>query len=153
MEAFIAVMVIGIVFALLLDVAALSLKTSTFVRQSSQANFMAKESMETVRSFRDGTTWASNGLGTLNTGAANPYYFILNTGTNPATWTLSSGTETVGIFTRNIVFDKVSRDPTTQHIESIYNASHDDPNTRRATVTVSFLSKTLTLVSYFTNWK
>lgn len=152
-EAFIAVMVIGVAFAAMLDVGTLSIKTSTSISRGSQANFLMKESLETVRSFRDGTTWAGSGLGTVNTGGANPYYFTLNTGVTPNTWTLTSGIETTGIFARKIVFDKVSRDPATQNIETTYNAAHDDANTRKVTATVSFSGKTLNLVTYFTNWK
>ncbi len=152
-EAFIAVMVIGVAFAAMLDVGTLSIKTSASISQSSQANFLMKESLETVRSFRDGTTWAGSGLGTVNTGSANPYHFTLNTGVIPNTWTLTPGAETAGIFTRKIVFDKVSRDPATQNIEAAYNAAHNDANSRKVTATVSFSGKTLNLVTYFTNWK
>lgn len=151
-EAFIAVMVISIAFALLLDVGALSVKISTLIQQNSQANFLLKEEMEIARTFRNGTTWANGGLGTVGTGNANPYHFTLDTSVSPNAWILTSGTETVGIFTRQIVFDKVSRDDSS-NIESVYNASHDDPNTRKITVTVSWPQKTMTLVTYLTNWK
>ncbi len=153
LEAFIAIMVISVTYAVILDIGTLSIKTSTSIKNSSQANFLLRESMEIVRSFRDGTTWLTNGLGTVSTGNANPYYFVLDTSTNPNKWVLTSGTETTSIFTRKIIFDKVSRDLTTQNIESTYNAAHDDPNTKRATVTVSWPEKTLQLITYFTNWK
>ncbi len=153
LEAFIAIMIIGVAFAVILDVGTLAIKNSTSIRNSSQANFLLRESMETVRSFRDGTTWSTNGLGTVNTGSASPYYFALDTSITPNRWVLTSGTETTGIFTRKIVFDKASRDPSTQNIESTYNASHDDPNTKKATATVTWPGKTLQLISYFTNWK
>ncbi len=151
LEVFIAVMVISIAFAILLDVGGLSVKTSTSIRQNEQANFLMKESMEAVRSFRDGSSWGTGGLGTLAIG--NAYYPLLDTSATPNKWNIVSGTETVGLFTRKIIVDKVSRDPTTQNIESTYNAARDDPNTRKVTVTVASSTRTLSLVSYFTNWK
>jgi hypothetical protein len=153
LEAFISIIVISIAFGVLFSVAALTIKTSTSIQQNDQANFLLKEAMESARNFRDGTTWATNGLGIANTSSNNPYYFLLDTSVTPNKWTLTAGTETVGMFTRKIVFDKVSRDPSTQNIESIYNASHDDPNTRKITATVSWNTKTLNLVTYLTNWK
>ncbi len=153
LEALIVITVITVAFPVLLDIGTLSIKTSTSIRQADQANFLLKESIESTRSFRDGTTWSTNGLGTVTTGSANPYYFLLNTGVNPNAWVLTSGTETVDIFTRKIVFDKVSRDPTTQNIESTYNASHDDQNTRKITATVSWQGKSASLITYLTNWK
>ncbi len=149
LEAFLAIMVIGLAFGVLLSVGTLSIKTSTVMQKSSQANFLLKEILESARSFRDGTTWSSNGLGPVSTGSANPYYFTL-TGN---AWVLTSGTETTGIFTRKIVFDNVSRDPVTQNIETTYNSSHNDPNTKKATATVIWSDKTVNLVTYFTNWK
>ena len=153
LEAFIAIMVISVAFATLLDIGTLSVQTSTSITKSSQANFLAKEAIEATRSFRDGTTWATDGLGVVSTGEPAYYYVVLDTGVTPNKWALTSGTETVGIFTRKIIFDQVSRDPSTQNIENPYNASHDDPNTRKATASVSWESRTLNLTTYLTNWK
>ena len=153
LEAFIAIMVIGISFAFLLDLGALSVKVSTSIQKSTQANFLLREGMEITRSFRDGTTWATNGLGSVSIGSANPYYFVLDTSVNPNKWSLTSGTETVGIFTRKVIFEKVSRDPATSNIQGTYNPSYDDQNTRKVTVTVSWPEKTMDLITYFTNWK
>jgi len=153
LEAFIAIMVIGISFAFLLDLGALSVKVSTSIQKSTQANFLLREGMEITRSFRDGTTWATNGLGSVSIGSANPYYFLLDTSVNPNKWSLTSGTETVGIFTRKVIFEKVSRDPATSNIQGTYNPSYDDQNTRKVTVTVSWPEKTMDLITYFTNWK
>lgn len=149
LEALLAVVIIGLAFTTLLAIGTLSIKTSTSIEQNDQANFLLKEAMESVRSFRDGTTWATNGLGTLSTGSANPYYLVIQSNT----WTPTTGTETIGSFTRKIVFDKVSRDTSTSNMESVYNATHDDPNTRKVTVTIVSPSQTLNLITYFTNWK
>ena len=153
LEVFLTIMIIGVAFAALLDVGTLSIKTSTSLQKSAKANFLLKESMESVRSYRDGTDWASGGLDNISTGSANPYYFVLDTSTTPATWTLTSGTETTGIFERKIIFDKVSRDPATNNIESTYASANDDPNTRKVTVTVSWDNTFLNLATYLTNWK
>lgn len=150
LEAFLAIVIIGIAFGVLLDIATLSTKTSTSIQKSSQGNFLLKEEMETVRSFRDGTTWGTNGLGTVNTGSANPYYFTLDTSVTPNKWTLNSGTETTGIYTRKIIFDRVSRDSNSNIITS---GGTDDPNTRKVTIMVIWPEKTLTLITYLTNWK
>ncbi len=153
LEAFIAIIIIGIAFGVLLDISRLSVTISSSIQKTDQANFLLKEAMEAARSFRDGTTWSTNGLGTVNTGNANPYYFLLNTNVTPNRWDLTAGTETSGNFTRKIIFDKVSRDPTTNNIENTYNALHDDPNTKKVTVTVSWPGKSMNLITYFTNWK
>lgn len=152
-EALLAIMIIGFALGTLLEISALSVKISTSIRQSDQANFLLKETMESARNFRDGTTWSINGLGSLNTGSSNPYYFSLDTTVTPNQWNINSGTQTLGMFTRNVVFDKVSRDPATGNIETTYNASHDDPNTKKVTLTVAGPNKTLYLTTYVTNWK
>lgn len=153
LEALISIIIIGLVFSVLLDIGVLSLKTSASIEKITEADFLLKESMESARSFRDGTDWSLNGLGLVNTGTSNPYYFNLDTTVNPNKWNLISGTETIGIFTRKIIFDKVSRDPATKNIESVYNASHYDPDTKKVTAIVSWEGKTSQVITYFTNWK
>ena len=153
LEAFIAIVIIGIAFGVILDIGTLAVKNSTSIQKSAQANFLLKEAMESARSFKDGTNWPINGLGTVNTGSDNPYYFTLDTGVTPNKWNLIQGTEIVGIFTRKIIFDKVSRDPSTQNIENTYNSFNNDANTRKVTVTVIWPEKTVNLITYFTNWK
>ena len=150
LEAFVAVMIIGITFAVILDIATLSLKTSTSIKNASQANFLLKESMETIRSFRDGTTWATNGLGTVNTGDSNPYYFSLDIVPSPDRWVLTPGTETAGIFTRKIYFDQVYRDSSSNIVTT--GGTLDD-DTKKATVVVTWPERSMQLITYFTNWK
>lgn len=148
-EIIISIALISIVFITLLGIGALVLNVSASVQKETQADSLIKEEFEAVRNFRDGTTWAANGLGTASTGSGNPYHLV----NNANKWTLVAGPETVGKFTRKVVFDKVSRDPTTQNIEYTYNQSHDDANTRKATVTITWTGRTLQDISYFTNWK
>lgn len=147
LEILISVALISIVFINLLGLGFLSLNISSSIKNEIQANSLIKEELEALRNFRDGTTWLN--FSSVNFGDGNPYYFILSGNQ----WVRSSGTETVGIFTRSVVFDKVSRDPVTQYIESVYNASHDDPDTRKIKTNVIWDSKTYQLVTYVTNWQ
>lgn len=149
LEILVAIALVSIVFITLLGVGSLAMNVSSSIQKETQANSLIKEEFEALRNFRDGTQWATNGLGAVNTGSNNPYYLADNSNN----WALVSGAETTGIFTRQVVFDKVSRDPGTQNIESAYDLSHDDPDTIKATVKVSWLDKTLQAVSYLTNWK
>lgn len=153
LEILIAVALVSLVFVMLLGIGFSSVNISTAIRKTSQADALIREELEAVRSLRDGTTWATNGLGVLATGSANPYYVSLDSSVNPPKWKLNAGTETVGEFARKVVFDKVSRDPAAQNIESTYNASHEDVNSRKVTVIVTRGSKTYQVVTYLTNWK
>ncbi len=153
LEIVIAVALISIVFTTLLSVAFLSLNISSSIQQTMVADSLAKEEIEALRTFRDGTTWLTDGLGVVSFTSSNPYRLTLNNGVNPPKWDLTAGTETIGIFTRQVFFDKVSRDLTTKDIESVYNASHDDPETRKVTVRITWSGKTYNLVSYLTNWR
>lgn len=150
-EALLAIVIFVTVLVLLLDAGTSSFKVSALAEKNIRANFLAQEFLEAARGFRDGTTWIA-GLATANTGSANPYRFVL-AGSPFLSWSLVSGAETNGIFTKSVVFDRVSRDTITKNIESTYNPSHDDPNTRKVTVTVSWESKNLVLATYLTNWK
>ena len=152
LEVLIASALIGIVFITLLGMGFLALNISTSIKQTTRANFLMQEALEAMRSFRDGSDWAANGLGVVNTGSANPYYATLDTTVNPPAWKLLAGTETVGGFTRSLVFDKVSRNPSNQDIEAVYNSANNDPDSRKITVTVASGSTTYQVVEYLTNW-
>lgn len=148
-EILIVIAIVVTVLTTLLGVATLSLRVSALIKKITIADALARETAEAVRSFRDGATWdATNGLGTLSVGEANPHY--------PATadsgWTLPEGTETINGFTRKVVFENVSRDGNND-IEDPYNSAHDDSNTRKATVTVSWDNKEVEIVTYLTNWQ
>lgn len=149
LEIIISIAIIVIAFGALIGVAFLVIKTSSSIHTQTQANFMVREEFEAVRNFRDGTTWATNGLGIVNTGDSNPYH-VINSSNK---WSLASGVETAGIFSKKVVFDKVSRVSGAGDIEPVYNPSHVDNDTVKVTVTVSWAGKTLQAVSYFTNWK
>lgn len=149
-ELLIVIAIIAIALTSLLGIASFSLRVSTLIKETTQANTLAQETIEAVRNFRDGTIWDTDGLVTLTTGVA---YYSKKSADTPPKWTLIQGEETINGFTRKIVFEKVSRDPTTGDIEDIYNSDNDDSNTRKAIVTVSWKDKKIEIVTYFTNWK
>ena len=153
LEILIAIALISIVFIFLLSIGVNAIKISFSLENSSKVDSLIKESIEGARSFRDATSWATNGLGAVNTGSSNSYYFSLDSSANPVRLKLNSGQEIVGQFTRKIIFDKVSRDPSTGSIESSYNASNDDPNTRKITAVVISNNATFQTVAYLTNWR
>ncbi len=150
-DAIIAIAVIAIAFVALLEVSEASIKLSALLQKKTDALLLAEEEIEALRSFRDGTDWSEDGLGFLSTGFS--YYAFLDTGSDPATWTLAEGEETTGIFNRKVVVDRVSRDAVTGGIEATYNPLNDDDDTRKITVTVGWESNSLQLVTYLTNWK
>ena len=125
------------------------------IQKTTQIDSLIKEEIEAVRSFRDGTVWATSGLGSFgsNYGSGYPRYFTLDNSVTPPKWKINSGTETINGFTRSVVFDKVSRDLSRKYIESTYNAAHDDPDTIKITVNIIFNSKTYKVVTYLTNWQ
>ncbi|MBZ9569856.1 hypothetical protein KJA16_03010 [Patescibacteria group bacterium] len=149
-EILIVIAIIAIALTSLLGVVAFSLKASISIKETTKANTLAQETIEAVRNFRDGTTWDTDGLGTLTTDIA---YYPKKSDDTPPKWTLIQATETINGFTRKIVFEKVSRDPTTDDIEDTYNSDHDDPNTREAIATVFWKDKKVEIVTYFTNWR
>ncbi len=151
LEVIISVMLIGLVFLLLIQIAGSVLSNSSSVKQTAQVQNLIKEEIEAARAFRDSTTWGTNGLGTLT--VSSPYYFSLDNTSNPPKWKINSGTETINGFTRKIVFDKVSRDPATGNIQSSYNSLYDDPDTRKITVTVTAGTQSYQIITYLTNWR
>lgn len=149
-ELLIVIAIIAIALTSLLGIASFSLKVSTLIKETTQANTLAQETIEAVRNFRDGTDWNTNGLGTLTTNVA---HYSQETADVPPKWSLILGEETINGFTRKVIFEKVSRDPFTGDIEDIYNSNNDDPDTRKAMVTVTWKDKKIEIVTYFTNWK
>ncbi len=153
LEILIAIAIISIVFTVLLGIGFSAINILSSIKKQTQADFLAKEELEALRSYRDGTTWASNGLGIVDSGDINPYYLVLDNGATPK-WTLQLGQETVGIFTRYVVFDWVSRNPpVTGYIEDTYHDANRDDQTVKVKVTVSWLGKVSQVFAYLTNWQ
>jgi hypothetical protein len=128
---------------------AVSLNASKTGKERNGSGGLAQEAMEAVRAIARGNDATSQGWNriylppdgtgsaTSSKGSANPYYPALISDT----WRLATGTETITLhgdtFTRSIVIDNISRDASTDAIESTYTASRDDPATQKVTVTVS----------------
>ncbi|MBI2050165.1 MAG: hypothetical protein HYT35_01770 [Candidatus Staskawiczbacteria bacterium] len=151
LDILVAVVIINVAFLTLLGISAMSLNFSSSIAKTIQADALIKEEIEAIRSFRDGTDWSLDGLGAVNKGSS--YHAFLDTSSNSAKWNLVSGAETVGIFTRSVVFDDVSRDPSTKNIEDNYNPSHNDSDTVKITATVSWQDKTSEVAAFLTNWQ
>ena len=151
-EVLIAVVIIGVGLAALFGAIAFAFKISGLIEETTVANALSQEAIEAVRSFRDGTTWDTDGLETLSTGESSPHYPELDAGSLPKR-TLPEGTETVNGFTRKIIFEKVSRDPITGDIEDVYGAGNDDSDTRKVIARVSWKDKEVEIITYLTNWK
>lgn len=148
-EILIVAAIISTALITFLGIAVFSLKLSAYAEKSNVAVSLAEETIEATRSFRDGTTWAANGLASLNTGV--DYYPSLSG--SPANWSLALGAETINGFTRKIVFERVSRDSSTHDIESVYNPANDDPDTRKIICSVSWENKEIQIITYLTNWQ
>jgi len=146
-EILIAIALISMVFVVLLGLSFQSVNLSSSIQKKTQADAYVREELEELRSFRDGTTWTSNGLGTVTVG--QNYYLTFNSGTNK--YQLNSGTETVSGFTRSLVFNQVQRDGSGTIVSS---GGTVDTNTMKATATITGNSiAQQQVVVYLTNWQ
>jgi len=149
-EMLVSVSVIATTLTSLLGLASFSLKTTTLIRKTSQANYIAQELIEQIRNIRDETDWNADGIGTLVMGAD---YYAQKTG-SPSRWQLFLGTETRNGFTKKAVFESIMRDALDNIVET---GGSDDPNAKKVTVTVSWQERGIThsteLITYLTNWR
>lgn len=146
-EILIVITICTIALVSLLGVAAFSLRISTLTKETNQASDLAIEAIEAIRNFRDGTDWNTNGLGTLATGIS---YYPKKSTDNPPKWQLVQGEEQTSNFNRKVVFNNVQRDTNDNIVET---GGTNDPNTKKAIVTISWNDKKVEIFTYFTNWK
>lgn len=146
-ELLVVVFILLVAFVGILGILTFSLQTSNLIKETTYANFLAQETIEAVRNFRDGTDWDTTGLGTLATGIL---YRPEKTADTPPKWILVTGGETINSFTRQIVFENVNRDGNDNIVET---GGTNDPETRKVTVTVSWKDKQVEIVTYLTNWQ
>lgn len=139
-EILIVVAIITIALTGLLGITTLSLKISTLTKETTRANNLAQEAIEATRNIRD-SDWDK---------ITNGNHGLTNTG---GYWDFQGTEDISNGFTRTILIESVSRNPVNTNIEPTYNPANDDPNTRKATVTVSWKDKEVKIVTYFTNWK
>jgi len=145
-EILVVIAIIIIALISLFGLITFSLRISTLVKETAQANNLAQETIEAVRNFRDGTEWETDGLGTLATSAA---YHPDKSGDVPPKWQLILGEETIDYFTRRVVFDEVYRDANDNIVEV---GGTLDPNTRKITTTISWKDEEVKIITYLTNW-
>ena len=150
MEILIVVAILAFSITSLLGLISLSLTSSLSTEHTTQADELAKETMEQVRNFRDGTNWDTNGLGTLSIGSD---YYPKETG-SPAAWQMISGTDTSGEFSKKVVFSNANRDANDNIVSS---GGTVDTYTKKITVTISWEQKgkdyQRQLITYLTDWK
>ena len=112
--------------------------------------------MEQVRNFRDGIPWnqddPENKYDGLGKAALETAYHLEKSTDALPKWQLLQGEENLGSgFSRKVIFGEVWRNNVTDNIES--PGDYLDPDTKKATTTVSWKDKKIELVTYFTNWK
>ena len=157
-ELLVAIVIIGVAVSALISFATFSLRTASLLKQTTQASFFAQEAMEALKNYRDNTGWNDDdplnnydGLGVVPTGASLRFEL---SGDTPARWQLLSGTETLGIFTRDIVLEPVERD---KQDNIVVSGGTLDLGTKKVTVTVFWEerggTRELEVITYLTNWR
>lgn len=149
-ELLVVVFILLVAFVGILGLLVFSLQTSNLIKETTYANFLAQDTIEAVRNFRDGTDWDTNGLGTLTTSIA---YHPEKTGDIPPKWTLVVWEETINNFTRKIVFENVQRITGSDDIFEGIGVPYPDPDTKKVQITVSWKDKEVKVITYFTNWQ
>lgn len=143
-EILIVIAILLITLTSLLGLVNFSLGAANLIKQTTKANAISQEAMEAVRSIRDSDwTKLTNG----NHGLTNVAGF----------WNFAGTENVINGFIRTILIENVSRNPITDNIEITYNPTNNDPDTKKATATVSWQERGRThqveLVTYFTNWQ
>jgi type II secretory pathway pseudopilin PulG len=139
-EILIVIAIITTALVSLLGIASFSLRISTQIKENTLAVNLSQEAMEAVRNIRD-SDW---------TKLTNGNHGLTNTG---GYWDFAGTENVINGFTRTILIENTSRDPTTDDIEITYNPANDDTNTKKVTITVSWKNKEIEIVTYLTNWK
>lgn len=145
-EILITVAVMGIVFASIMGVVALSIKVSRLNNEAFEANLLMRETFEEVRNFRDNTEWSNNGLDSLSTGT------VYHPERTDDGWIMVSGSETKGAFSRSVILEEVMRDSNDDIVDS---GGVVDPDTCKVNVTVEWIERdrSIQASSYLTNWR
>ncbi|MEX0870091.1 MAG: hypothetical protein WDZ39_01545 [Candidatus Spechtbacterales bacterium] len=136
-------------FAAIFQVAFLGRRAQTITMESTAAYILAREDLEAVRSIRDGS-W--DDVAVLAPGTA--YYTDIN---SEDEWELSSSDPgPVGIYTKWIEVEEVTRDSATDNITS--GSGYTDVDTIKVVSFVSWSSpsageQTISLEAILTNWQ
>ncbi|OHA64117.1 MAG: hypothetical protein A2842_02390 [Candidatus Wildermuthbacteria bacterium RIFCSPHIGHO2_01_FULL_48_25] len=157
-EILVVTAVVGIALSSILGVATLALRQSADTSLEGRAQALAKETLEALLNYRDGVFWDADdpaneydGLGVVLLDTS--YYPFLSADAIPR-WQLLEGEEQVENFTRSVSFSSVSRDASSNIVES---GGIVDPDTKKVTARVSWSdrgeAREVTLLMYITNWK
>lgn len=98
---------------------------------SIQATYLAEEGLEIVRVLRD-KGWAN----IASTTASTTYSFFWNNASS--TWMATTSPEEIDIFDRSVIFESVRRNANFSIVQG--GMGTVDPNSRKVTVTVSWLT-------------
>ena len=172
LELVIIIAILSVALVGVLGLATFSLITSAVAKQTAESTIFAQGAMETLRNYRDGVPWNDDdigdeydGLGVVDLDTA--YHFEQSSGTPPR-WKLLTGTDTIGIFTRSVIFKNVCRNSGTDDITGITDTNGatttcggsggaHDTETMEATVNVSWTHRArsydVQIVMYLTNWR
>lgn len=136
-EILVAVSIISVSILAAMAVSQKSIQVSRHAFHFTQAAFLLEEGAEAMRIVRD-NSWT--GISSLNAGT--DYYLVFSDGT----WALSGTPNALGVFTRKINVENVSRDDITKDISGVGTG---DSGTKLIIITVSWpeggetISKTL----------
>lgn len=144
-EVLVAIGVIVIIFGIMSGLSIFSLRITNLAKETSQANHLATEAMEAVRSFRDGTDWNINGLASLTLAPQEYHPEIIND-----SWALAPGDQEIDGFNRKIIINEVRRNISGNIVES---GGSVDQDSRKITVIVSWKDQEVKIISYLTNWR
>lgn len=141
-EMLVVIAILAITLTTLLGMASFSLGVQSVVRQTIQADDLAKEAMEAVRGIRDNSGWNQIINGSHGLASSGGY------------WSFSGNNNLINVFTRTIVIADVQRDASDNIIEA---GGMIDPDTKKITVTVFWgergRSHNIELITYLTNWR
>lgn len=134
--------ILAITLTALLGLITFSLGVQGLARQTTQANNLAQEAMEAVRSIRNNVNWDQITYGSHGLTKTTSF------------WSFSGTENIINGFTRTVSVTSVHRDASDNIVES---GGTLDTDSKKITVTVSWeersRSHSIKLVTYLTNWK
>ena len=152
LELLVAIAILVVVLSVGTQTVFVSLRSSKVSSERDVATGLANEAFEAVRGVTEENWHNIYGL------IKSPQHYYATSTVPLGKWTLAAGDEIISLnktdFTRYIIIDNVSRDPTTRAIDASYILTNDDPSTQKATVTVSWPNADpVTLSGYFFRWE
>lgn len=150
LELLVAISILAIVLSIGSEAVYVSMQSGKVSSESDVAVGLASEGLEQSRAVLD-EKWQNIYLLTKG----SQYHFV-QSGTK---WATSTGSEVIPLnntsYTRYIIVNDVSRDPSTRLIDTTYNSVHDDPNTQQVVATVSWQGSgsPITISDYFFRYR